>query len=89
MGVLAPTLPKSASIAAFRKLDLRRRFGVTTGTIQAYEHGRTRIAVERLAELARALRCEPADLLAPPGAAPGAGCGRRGETPREPGNKCL
>jgi transcriptional regulator with XRE-family HTH domain len=42
---------------------LAKRIGVSVGTIQAYEHGRARIAVERLHALADALRCEPADLL--------------------------
>lgn len=42
---------------------LARAIGVSVGTVQAYERGRTRIAVERLADLADALECEPADLL--------------------------
>jgi transcriptional regulator with XRE-family HTH domain len=41
--------------------------GVTTAAIQAYEHGRAGITVERLEDLARALQCEPVELLAPPG----------------------
>jgi transcriptional regulator with XRE-family HTH domain len=47
---------------------LAKAIGVTTGTIQAYEHSRARITVERLEALAEALQCEPAELLAPPGA---------------------
>jgi transcriptional regulator with XRE-family HTH domain len=42
---------------------LASAIGVTTGAIQAYEHGRTRIPVERLEALADALQCAPADLL--------------------------
>jgi transcriptional regulator with XRE-family HTH domain len=44
---------------------LARAIGVTTGTVQAYEHGRCRIAIERLEDLAEALQCEQADLLTP------------------------
>jgi transcriptional regulator with XRE-family HTH domain len=44
---------------------LAKRIGVSVGTIQAYEHGRARIAVERLEALAEALQCEPASLLKP------------------------
>ena len=40
---------------------------VSVGTIQNYEHGRAHITTERLIELARALQCEPAELLMPPG----------------------
>src|SRR5262245_50084782 len=43
--------------------QLAKAIGVTTGAIQAYEHGRTRIAVERLEDLAEALQCEPVELL--------------------------
>jgi transcriptional regulator with XRE-family HTH domain len=46
---------------------LAKLIGVTPGAIQAYEHGRSRMTVERLEELARALKCEPADLLKPAG----------------------
>jgi transcriptional regulator with XRE-family HTH domain len=42
---------------------LAKRIGVSVGTIQAYEHGRARIAVDRLQALADALRCEAAELL--------------------------
>jgi len=41
--------------------------GVSVGTVQNYEHGRTHITTDRLEQLARALQCEPADLLKPPG----------------------
>ena len=40
--------------------------GVSVGTVQNYEHGRTHITTDRLEQLARALQCEPADLLKPP-----------------------
>jgi transcriptional regulator with XRE-family HTH domain len=58
-----------ARLAAARKARgfsqgwLAKRIGVSVGTIQAYEHGRARITVERLQALADALRCEAADLL--------------------------
>jgi transcriptional regulator with XRE-family HTH domain len=58
-----------ARLAEIRKVrglsqgQLAKAIGVTVGTIQAYEHGRARIAVERLEALADALQCEPADLL--------------------------
>jgi transcriptional regulator with XRE-family HTH domain len=40
---------------------------VSVGTIQNYEHGRVHITTDRLEQLARALQCEPVDLLMPPG----------------------
>lgn len=40
--------------------------GVSVGTIQNYEHGRTHITTDRLEQLAQALQCEPTDLLAQP-----------------------
>jgi transcriptional regulator with XRE-family HTH domain len=43
--------------------QLAKAIGVTVGAVQAYEHSRARIAVERLEALAEALQCEPADLL--------------------------
>jgi transcriptional regulator with XRE-family HTH domain len=42
---------------------LARAIGVVVGTAQAYEHGRCRIAVERLEDIAEALQCELTDLL--------------------------
>jgi transcriptional regulator with XRE-family HTH domain len=42
---------------------LARALGVTVGTIQSYEHGRTHITLDRLLELAPALQCEPLELL--------------------------
>jgi transcriptional regulator with XRE-family HTH domain len=61
-----------ARLAAARKARgisqgwLAKRIGVSVGTVQAYEHGRARITVERLEALAEALRCEPTDLLKSP-----------------------
>jgi transcriptional regulator with XRE-family HTH domain len=45
---------------------LAKRIGISVGTIQAYEHGRARVTVDRLLVLAAALGCEPAELLALP-----------------------
>jgi len=39
--------------------------GVSVGTIQNYERGRVPITTGRLEQLAQALQCKPADLLAP------------------------
>jgi transcriptional regulator with XRE-family HTH domain len=50
--------------------QLARALGVSVGTIQSYEHGRTHITIDRLLELAPALQCEPMDLLAEPGSPP-------------------
>jgi transcriptional regulator with XRE-family HTH domain len=49
---------------------LARAIGVTVGTVQNYEHGRTHITAERLEQLAGALQCEATDLLQPPGSPP-------------------
>jgi transcriptional regulator with XRE-family HTH domain len=46
---------------------IARVIGVTVGTIQNYEHGRAGLGVDRIEQLARALQCEPVELLAPPG----------------------
>jgi transcriptional regulator with XRE-family HTH domain len=42
---------------------LAKAIGVTVGTIQAYEHGRARITLERLIALAEAFQYEPVELL--------------------------
>ena len=47
---------------------LARAIGVTPGAVQAWEHARARLTVDRLLVLAEVLRCEPADLLAVRGA---------------------
>jgi transcriptional regulator with XRE-family HTH domain len=55
-----------AEIRGYRGLSqsqLAKAIDVTVGAIQAYEHGRARISIERLEKLARALQCEPANLL--------------------------
>jgi transcriptional regulator with XRE-family HTH domain len=44
--------------------------GVSVGTIQGYEHERTRITADRLEQLAHALQCEPIDLLGEPDSPP-------------------
>lgn len=49
---------------------IARSLGVSVGTIQGYEHERTRITADRLEQLAQALQCEPIDLLAEPGSPP-------------------
>lgn len=46
---------------------LARTISVSVGTIQNYERGRVAITTDRLMQFARALQCEPADLLHPPG----------------------
>jgi transcriptional regulator with XRE-family HTH domain len=46
--------------------QIARALGVSVGTIQNYEHGRAHVTAERIAQLARALQCEPHDLLVPP-----------------------
>lgn len=49
---------------------IAKAIGVSVGTIQGYEHGRTHITIDRLEQLAQALQCEPADLLISPGTPP-------------------
>jgi transcriptional regulator with XRE-family HTH domain len=44
---------------------LAKRIGVSVGTIQAYEHGRSRIPGDRLEALVGVLRCDPATLIRP------------------------
>jgi len=46
--------------------QIAKAIGVSVGTIQNYEHGRAHITMGRIEQLARALQCEPADLLARP-----------------------
>jgi transcriptional regulator with XRE-family HTH domain len=56
-----------------RKLSqgrLARAIGVSIGTIQHFEHARVAITADRIEQMARALQCESADLLKPPGAPP-------------------
>jgi transcriptional regulator with XRE-family HTH domain len=48
---------------------LAKLVGVTPGAIQAYERGRSRMTIERLEQLAHALKCEPAELLKAAGSA--------------------
>jgi transcriptional regulator with XRE-family HTH domain len=42
---------------------LAKRIGVTPGAVQTWEHGRASLTVDRLLQLAHALKCEPADFL--------------------------
>lgn len=44
---------------------LAKRIGVSIGTIQAYEHGRSRIPSDRLEAFVGILRCDPASLIRP------------------------
>jgi transcriptional regulator with XRE-family HTH domain len=62
-GRVGARLIKARKARGFSQGWLAKRIGVSVGTIQAYEHGRARITVERLQALADALRCEAADLL--------------------------
>jgi transcriptional regulator with XRE-family HTH domain len=60
-------------IRQYRNMSLRylaECIGVTKATICNYEHGRIAIGTVRLEQLASALRCEVADLFAPPGSSP-------------------
>jgi len=50
--------------------QIAKAIGVSVGTIQNYEHGRAHITMGRIEQLARALQCEPADLLARPDSPP-------------------
>jgi transcriptional regulator with XRE-family HTH domain len=62
-GHIATRLVEARKARGFSQGWLAKRIGVSVGTIQAYEHGRARIAASRLMALADALQCEPADLL--------------------------
>ena len=46
------------------------RRSASGGTIQHYEHGRSRITDDRLDQLAQALQCARLELLMPPGSPP-------------------
>ena len=60
-GRVGARLAKARQSRGLSQAQLAKAIGVTTGTIQAYEHSRTRIAVERLEADAEALQCEAAD----------------------------
>jgi transcriptional regulator with XRE-family HTH domain len=62
-GRIGERLAKARKARGFSQGWLAKRIGVSVGTIQAYEHGRSRIAASRLVALADALRCEPTELL--------------------------
>jgi transcriptional regulator with XRE-family HTH domain len=59
-------LAELRSSSGLSQARLAKAIGVTPAAIQAYEHARARITVERLLALAYALQREPAELLAPP-----------------------
>lgn len=57
-----------AAIREHRRMsqaDLAAALGVSKAAIGHYEHGRVRLTVPRLEQLALALHCRVADLLAP------------------------
>jgi transcriptional regulator with XRE-family HTH domain len=62
-GHIAERLVKARKARGFSQRWLAKRIGVSVGTIQAYEHGRARIAASRLLDLADALQCDVADLI--------------------------
>jgi transcriptional regulator with XRE-family HTH domain len=62
-GHIGTRLAEARKARGISQAWLAKRIGVSVGTVQAYEHGRARIAVDRLKALADALRCEPANLL--------------------------
>ena len=58
---------KSASTGKYPKARSPGHSAVSVGKILNYEHGRTRTPTDRIEQLAPALRCEPVELLMPPG----------------------
>jgi transcriptional regulator with XRE-family HTH domain len=62
-GRIGERLAEARKARGFSQGWLAKRIRVSVGTIQAYEHGRARIAVERLHALADALQCDVADLI--------------------------
>jgi transcriptional regulator with XRE-family HTH domain len=50
--------------------QIAKAIGVTVGTIQNYEHGRTAPTIDRIEQMAPALQCEVVDILMPPGSPP-------------------
>lgn len=62
-GHIGECLAKARKARGMSQGWLAKRIGVSVGTIQAYEHGRTRIAAERIRALADALRCDVTDLI--------------------------
>jgi transcriptional regulator with XRE-family HTH domain len=62
-GRIGARLIEARKARGFSQGWLAKRIGVSVGTVQAYEHGRARIAVERLQALADALQCDVADLI--------------------------
>ena len=68
---IAPNIGRRlAELRLSRKLSqqqLAGAIGLSIGAIKHFEHCRTAISVDRLLQLARALDCAPADILAPAG----------------------
>jgi transcriptional regulator with XRE-family HTH domain len=62
-GRIGERLAEARKARGFSQAWLARRIGVSVGTVQAYEHGRARIAVDRLEALANALHCDVAELV--------------------------
>jgi transcriptional regulator with XRE-family HTH domain len=62
-GRIGARLAEARKARGMSQAWLARRIGVSVGTVQAYEHGRARVTIERLQALAEALQCEPASLL--------------------------
>lgn len=67
MNTIGLRLRQLREARAISQGQVARAIGVSVGTVQGYEHGRTRITVDRLEQLAAALQCEPVELLAEPG----------------------
>src|SRR5262245_25809653 len=64
-GRIGARLAEARQARGLSQGKLAQAIGVTVGTIQAYEHSRCRIAVERLEDIAAALECNAADFLTP------------------------
>jgi transcriptional regulator with XRE-family HTH domain len=60
---IAARLIEARKARGFSQGWLAKRIGVSVGTIQAYEHGRSRIPASRLAQMASVLDWEPGKLL--------------------------
>jgi transcriptional regulator with XRE-family HTH domain len=53
--------------AGMSQTDLANAVGVTFQQIQKYEKGANRVAVSRLMQIAKALKCDPSDFMGTPG----------------------
>jgi len=63
----AERLRQAREYRGMTQRQLAKAIGVAMQMIQNYEHARAGISAAQLEQLAWALQCEPADLLAPPG----------------------